>query len=86
MDKRAQSDVSAAYLVLLLAVTFVVFGLLLTMLNPFLVGLLESPFYDFSTSWGQDFAGWVGTVQSSLGLVLLFAILYTGFVRSRDPT
>lgn len=76
---------SAAYFLLFLAIAFLIGGILITVINPFWDGLESSPFMTFGTTWWSDFADWAATIHNWIGLIILIAILYTGFIRTRDP-
>lgn len=85
MSTAPTSRRSAAYLLLFLAITFLVGGMILTVLNQFWNELETSQLFVFGTTYWQDFTSWATTIHNWIGLLVLVAILYTGFVATRDP-
>lgn len=76
---------SGPYILLFLIVVFLVGGLMITAINPYWDGVEDSELNNFDTKWGQDLSTWFETYHAWLGLVGLFAILYTAFITTRAP-
>lgn len=79
------ANTSAAYVLLILAVTYLVANFMITLVNPFWSGVESSALFTFTTTWGQDLATWLTTIRTTLGLISLIAILYSGFILTREP-
>lgn len=77
---------SAAYLVLVVAVAYLVFGFLFTLLAPTWSAILDSQLFVFQTQWGKDYASWQQGIFDWLMLLSLIALLMFALIRSRRST
>lgn len=86
MNNRAQARGSGAYVIGIVAIiAFLMGSLILSMVDPFMQGLMDSQLWSADTVEGQNALGWFAAAAGFAGAAILIAILIQVYIDTRQP-